>query len=136
MISKIVQQTMSYKKKFTLILGGCVLVFGVTVGGIVANASGFSRENVYLSNENQDIVIDKESLYSEYVAKTIASKIKDSFEIEDCEINMTYLNGEFVFADISVVTENDEVNDLETNILDYVSETLGISTQYISITFN
>lgn len=129
---------MSPKKGFFLILGSCTLVIGVTVMGIMIRESNFfqAREKArsyYI--DNMDTNIDKDSLYFDYIIEELVETVKNENGVMDCRINVDYSNGEIVSANVSVVTEDDKINISLTNILDYVSQSLGISTEDIILSY-
>ena len=60
-------------KKKIAVVGGCVLILGITVGGITVGAS---RKDIHLEEFQENIVVDKDKSYSEYLANTISSTLK------------------------------------------------------------
>ena len=118
------------KKATILSLGAAVIV----IAGIATMAATSAAKN---RNDSFDYDItnffdedgDKESKYSDYITNEMASVIENNYEITSCKIDVSYSDGEIVSADIRVVTENDETNALETDISNYVSKALGISTE-------
>ncbi|MBR1390774.1 MAG: hypothetical protein IJ567_04905 [Lachnospiraceae bacterium] len=95
----------------------------------------FFQEDIILRDADEDLTIDKNSLYSDYIGDTMASKIKDAYGFLDCKVEVHYSEDEIVSADVYVV-KNDEKDVAETDILDYVSESLGISAQDVSLSLN
>ena len=90
----------------------------------------------YLITEIDSGDISIESVYCNYIENILTPQIEDYFEIPACKIDVSYSNGEIVSAEIRVVTEKDETNALETDIIDYVSKALGISTENITLSFD
>lgn len=124
------------KKRIFLICGSGLLALGIITGGIVVGAGDFSKEDINIANGyNQITNMDKDSLYSDYTEKTLVSNIKDKDGVLDCNIDTYSSNGEIVSADVSVVADKAEKNDLKTEILDYVSEFLGIEKENIRLSF-
>ncbi len=126
-------------KKFLYSLGSFTLVIGVIVMGIMIRQSNFfpkrkTVNNYCIDNLNQNL--DKDSLYYDYNIEALAGRIKDENGITDCKINVNYLNGEIISVNISVVVEDDEVNISETDILDYVSQSLEISIENIELSYD
>ena len=87
----------------------------------------------YLITEIDSGDISIESVYCNYIENILTPQIENYFEISACKIDVSYSNGEIVSAEIRVVTEGDETNALETDIIDYVSKALGISTENITL---
>lgn len=114
---------MNFKKRFYLILVCYILVIGVIIVGIIIGKRGFSPET------------PQDSLYLNYIVKTLVETIEDENGIMDCKIDVNYSNGEIVSVNVSVVAENDEINISEISILDYISQSLGISTEDIVLSF-
>lgn len=127
---------MNSKKGFLLFGGCCILVIGVTIAGIMIGESSFSQEREKPNIYGKDTNIDKDSLYLDYVIKTLVKAIKDEDGILDCKIDVEHLNGKIISANVNVVAENDEINISETNILNYISKTLEISTEDIILSFD
>ena len=119
-------------KKKIAVIGGCVLILGITVGGITAVAS---RKDIHLEEFQENIVADKDKSYSEYLANTISSTLKENYGIADCEMDINCSNGEVLSANVKVAVEDKTGNDLETEIMDYLSTSLGISAKNIGISF-
>lgn len=129
---------MNSKKIFFLILGSCTLVIGITVTGIMIRESNFfqDREKARSYNiDNMDTNIDKDSLYYDYIIEKLVETIKDEKGVMDCKINVNYSNGEIVSANVSVAAEDNKISISETNILDYVSQSLEISTEEIILSY-
>ena len=104
---------------------------------IVANAEIHdlgTEEYLITEIDSEDISI--ESVYCNYIENILAPQIEDYFEITACKIDVSFSNGEIVSAEIRVVTEDDETNALETDIMDYVSKALEISTENITLSFD
>lgn len=121
------------KKRFTLILGVCTLGLALIAGGTAAEKWYSLQENISIDSYNQSTNADKDSLYYDYIINTMESAIKDNDEILDCEIDVERLNGKLISADVKVITKNDGTNALETNIRDYVSKALEISSENITL---
>ena len=131
---------MNYKKN-ALIMGSSILIIGITIAGIMIGEGSFSQAeekgNSYcIDNWDADADIDKDSLYHDYLMKTLAENIKNEDGIRDCKIDVNYANGEIVSAKVSIDAENDEPTISETNILDYISQSLEISTEDIALSFD
>ena len=136
-IEERIEAIMRMKKTSLLSLGAAVIV----IVGITAAFAAFAAENQSnRSDFNLDAVldgdIDKESKYADYIENRIASDIKDYYEFTACKMDVSLSNGEIVSAEIRVVTEDDETNALETDILDRVSKALGIPTESITLYFS
>lgn len=122
-------------KRFSLICGGCILVWGMIIGSIVAEADNFPEKSICLK-DNQNTDIDKDGVFSDYMAETVVSGIKDCDGVLDCKIEVDCAKGEIFSADVDIVVENNRADDLETAVLDYVSESFGIPVENITLSFH
>jgi len=130
---------MNFKKRFFLILGGFAFIIGITVVGFMTRKSSFFQKRENTNNyciDNMDVCLDKDSLYSDYIIKALVETIKDENGVMDCRINVNYSNGEIVSANVRVVAEDNGINISETNILNYVSQALEISTEDIVLSYD
>ena len=134
-IEERIEAIMRMKKATLLSLGAAAII---VVGTVTTFATSAVENSTHSYNIDTvfDGDIDKDRQYSEYITKVIASEIKDISGIIDCEVDVSRLNGEFVSADVSVVTKEGETDDLKTDILDYVSTSLGIPTENITLSFD
>ena len=101
--------------------------------------SNISRERETANSyciDNMDTNIDKDSQYHDYIAKALAETIKDANGVADCQVNIIFSNGEVVSADVNVIAEDDKINISETDILDYVSKSLDISTEDVIVSYD
>lgn len=119
------------KKKFTLILGICVFILGVITGCAMTETNTYSHKDICLDDWSTNIDKDKE--YSEFIEKTLASTIKEDCHLSDCKMKVSCSNGKITSAHVYIVTREDKSDDLETDILNYVSEALEISTQKVTL---
>lgn len=127
------------KKKFFMILGCFAFFIGIIVTGIVIRKSNISRERETAYSyciDNMDINIDKDSQYHDYITEVLAETIKDENGVKDCQINLDYSNSEIISANVSVAVEDDKINISETDILDYVSKSLDISTEDVIVSYD
>ena len=131
---------MNSKKKLIMILVCITLFIGITVIGIAINGSSFSKEeneaNSYNINTLLGTNIDKDSQYSDYISKLLAETIKEENGVMDCQVNISFSNGEVISANVNLVAEDDKVNISETDILEYVSKALEISKEDIIVTYD
>lgn len=127
------------KKKFFLIFGCFTLTIGIIILGILIRERNSIQEEENANSyciDNMDTNIDKDSQYHDYVINVLVEAIKEKNGVKDCQIYTNYSNGEIVSVNVNVVAEDDEVNITETDILDYVSKTLGISTEDIIVSYD
>ncbi|MCH5248344.1 MAG: hypothetical protein J1E98_00355 [Lachnospiraceae bacterium] len=130
---------MNSKKRLFLILGCCTLIVVITIMGIMLRESSSFQEREKANRyciDDMDTNNDKDSLYFDYIVAVLVETIKNENGVMDCKINLNYSNGEIVSANVSVVAEGDEINISETNILDYVSQSLEISTEDIILSYD
>ncbi|MCM1088483.1 MAG: hypothetical protein NC419_10020 [Muribaculaceae bacterium] len=122
-------------KRFSLICGGCILVLGIIIGSIVVEADSFPERSICLK-DNQNADIDKDRLFSDYMTETVVSGIKDCDGVLDCKIEIDCAKGEIFSADVDIVAGNSRADALETDVLDYVSESFGIPVENITLSFH
>lgn len=130
---------MNSKKKFFLIFGCFTLIIGIIELGILIRERNSIQEEENANNyfiDNMDTNIDKDSQYHDYVTDVLVEAIKEENGVKDCQININYSNGEIVSVNVNIVAEDDEVNISETDILNYVSKSLGISTEDIIVSYD
>lgn len=126
-------------KKILGSLGGFVLIIGVIVMGIMIRA-GSSLQKKEMGHsyciDNLNSSLDKDSLYYDYIIEMLVEELKEKSGVADCKIRINYSNGDILSANISVVAGADENNISETDMLDYVSQALGIPTENIELSYD
>ncbi len=65
------------------------------------------------------------------VIAMLVEELKEEIGVADCKIKINYSNGDILSANISVVAGDNENNIAESDIMDYVFRSLGISTENI-----
>ncbi len=126
-------------KKILGSLGGFVLIIGVIVMGIMIRAgSSLQKKEMEHSYciDNLNSSLDKDSLYYDYIIEMLVEELKEKSGVADCKIRINYSNGDILSANISVVAGVDENNISETDMLDYVSQALGIPTENIELSYD
>ena len=130
---------MNYKKRLALIMGCGVIVICGVIAGVMVKRNAESEIIQYSLDDIQNVNIidaDKEDMYYSYMEKTMAENITGIDGIVDCEMHINYSDGEVDSVDVSIVTETDENNFSETDILTYISKALEISVEDISLSFS
>ncbi len=126
-------------KKILGSLGGFVLIIGVIVMGIMIRAgSSLQKKEMEHSYciDNLNSSLDKDILYYDYIIEMLVEELKEKSGVADCKIRINYSNGDILSANISVVAGADENNISETDMLDYVSQALGIPTENIELSYD
>lgn len=121
------------KKRFTIILGACIFSLALITGGIAAEAGYSSQKNISTDN-NHKTNTAKDNLYYDYITNTLESAIKNNDEIQDCEININHSNNTLISVNVKIVTKDNELNTMDTDIKDYISQALEILPENITLT--
>lgn len=93
----------------------------------------FTTKDYYI--DNVDTNTDKEQAYLDYLRKTLAETIKEEMGATDCEIDLSYADGEIISARVSIAAEDGGADMPEADIVDYISHALGIPAEDIVLTF-
>ena len=93
----------------------------------------FTTKDYYI--DNVDTNTDKEQVYLDYLRKTLAETIKEEMGATDCEIDLSYADGEIISARVSIAAEDGGADMPEADIVDYISHALGIPAEDIVLTF-
>ena len=86
--------------------------------------------------DNLNSSLDKDSLYYDYIIEMLVEELKEKSGVADCKIKINYSNGDIPSTNISVVAGDNENNIAESDIMDYVSRSLGISTENIELSYH
>ncbi len=119
------------KKRVSVILAMCVLILGFTIGGIVVVAGSSPQESISLDQHSQS----KEKQYSNYIANKVMSEIKKIDQVVDCKIEIKNEKTPMMTANVKVITQENKSDVLECDIKEYISESLGISMENITVAF-
>lgn len=90
--------------------------------------------NYCIDNLNQSL--DKDSVYCDYIIAMLVEELKEEIGVADCKVKINYSNGDILSANISVIAGDNENNIAESDIMDYVSRSLGISTENIELSYD
>lgn len=121
------------KNKKGLIFLFCVLLLGITFGGVVAGKDQ-GQEDINLTEINQEASKDDE--YFQYISGQATSAIKEYYGFSDCDIHISCSNGEISSVDVHILAENKDIDDVEADIKAYISECFNIPMEYIVVKKN
>lgn len=127
----------NFKKNPYLIFGCFALIIGIiAICNIIIKSSLFQERDNSYSIDNVDTNIDNDSVYFEYIIETLTAKIKDEQGVADCKIDVGYSDGKIASANVSIIVKDEGINVSETNILNYISQTLEIDEEDIVLSYN
>lgn len=140
---------MIYKKRVPLILGSCIMVLGIVIGGFfwVGNQKSSASSNKEKTENlvSKFIITDDTPSYSSEADKRAAAdkfltdilslEVEKLAGISDCIIDITRLNGELLGADVCITVNNSFDNALEANIQANVAQALDISVENVKISY-
>lgn len=140
---------MMYKKRVPLILGGCIMVLGIAIGGVVFagnQKSGSSSDKAKIENSASEINVDDclsysseedmEAAYEKHLVDVISSEVEKTAGISDCVIDVTESNSKLSEVDVCITVNNSFDDALETDIQTYVAQALEISAENVKISYN
>ena len=123
-------------KKLFLILGVCVILFGIT-GLAIARSDKFfgdrtGAEDSSLLNDNLF------PSYCDYAADVMTYVLEEDDKIANCEIDISYSNEEIlsVTAEIILAAQSMENEIQPDKIENYIAQSLDIPTEKIAIYIN
>lgn len=113
----------------------CILLVGI-IFLMIHNIEESREEEADSVNQFTDI--EKEELYYDYMEKKLASMIERAYKFLDCEVDIGYSESEVLGVDIKfTVPEDSIVNDsMRTDISEFISKALDISTENIAVSAN
>lgn len=113
----------------------CILLVGI-IFLMIHNIEESREEEADSVNQFTDI--EKEELYYDYMEKKLASMIERAYKFLDCEVDIGYSESEVFGVDIKfTVPEGSIVNDsMRTDISEFISKALDISTENIAVSAN
>jgi len=140
-------------KKFTLILAVCLFNFILIIGSAVAEEGDFPKEESIKSavaeaddffeeeskntnDYNQYTENIKDSLYYDYIINVLESAVENSDEILDCKIDINFSGQKPAAADVKITAKDGGIGALQTDIKDYLSQSLNISYENIVLIFD
>lgn len=117
-----------------LSIGVCIFFLGI-ICLVISRAEKPRGEDIVFDNQLTDI--EKENIEHGWVAKHVTTVLERVDIIQSCEVNISWLEGEAVGADIKAAVAADSTGDdtLKSNIAECVSKMLDISTENIVISF-
>ncbi len=111
-----------YKKRIILAIGVCIIL-GFTLAGVIMIKTRHKEE------------VDINSFYFNYLGTRIATEIETIDEVSNCEINISYSGNTIISAEVYIDAEDEENENVEAKIMNYVSIALELPEDKVSIIY-
>lgn len=123
------------KKKLIFALSGCAFTVCLMVGAVTVKAGSVSRKSVDIDRCKVTSAKDKDTVYVEYIQKKVAATVREMDGVTECGVK-TVINSDNKFTSASVsVTAKNKDDTLGNEVTDYVSKSLNLAPEKVSVTF-